>query len=349
MIKILHSADWHLDSPFPGRSPEDTRQLREDLLGIPDTIAQLVRREGCDLVLLAGDVFDGPYTQAGLDAVRTALAQMQVPVFISPGNHDFCSPHSPWLRESWPENVHIFTKSTIESIPVPHLNCRVYGAGFQSMDCPGLLEGFQADCTEKYALGVLHGAPMKRNSPYNPITSHQVQNSALDYLALGHIHQSGSFRAGSTLCAWPGCPMGRGFDELGQKGVLLVTISDTAEANFLPLDFPQFHDLTVDVGDDPAAALNRLLPPVGNSDHYRITFTGESEKLQIAALTAAFAHFPHLQLLDKTQLPIDLWAGAGEDSLEGIYFDLLRQHGKQGELAARISRLILSGQEVDLL
>ena len=340
MMKILHSADWHLDSPQP--------QLRQHLLSIPGKVVELAQREYCDMILLSGDLFDGPYTQESLDAVRRALKQFAKPVFIAPGNHDFCSPASPWLTESWPENVHIFTSASITSVAVPHLNCRVYGAGFQSMDCPGLLEGFQADCAEGYALGVFHGAPLKAKSPYNPITGQQVENSALDYLALGHIHQTGSFRAGSTLCAWPGCPMGRGFDETGEKGVLIVTLAESAQAEFIPLGLPQFHDLTVDVQGNAVAALRNALPPVCTSDSYRVTLTGEAEEINLAALKNLFPHIPHLLMRDATQPPTDLWANAGEDSLEGIYFDLLRRQGKAGELAAKISRRILNGQEVVL-
>lgn len=340
MMKILHSADWHLDTPQP--------DLRKDLLSIPGKIADLARREKCDLLLLSGDLFDGPYSQESLDAVRRALKEFALSVFIAPGNHDFCSPASPWLTETWPENVHIFTSAAITSVTVPGLNCRVYGAGFQSMDCPGLLEGFQADCTEKYALGVFHGAPLKAKSPYNPITQQQVENSALDYLALGHVHQTGSFRAGSTLCAWSGCPMGRGFDETGEKGVLIVTLGETARAEFFPLGFPQFHDLTVDAQGDAAAALRSVLPPVCTADHYRVTLTGEAEEVNTAALKSIYPHLPNLLLQDSTIPPIDLWANAGEDSLEGIYFDLLRRQGKAGQLAAEISRRILNGQEVIL-
>ena len=341
MMKILHSADWHLGSSLP--------ELRHHLLSIPGKIAELALRERCDLMLLSGDLFDGPCNRESLEAVRSALAQVKMPVFIAPGNHDFCGPGSPWLAEVWPENVHIFVGAAITSVALPALSCRVYGSGFQSMDCPPLLAGFHADCAEKYAIGVFHGDPTQLHSPYNPVTAQQVRESGLDYLALGHIHKQGSFRTGSALCAWPGCPMGRGFDETGEKGVLIVTLEDGAQARFVPLGLPQFHDLVLEAGTDPAAMLQNVLPPVYQEDHYRVTFTGESGGIDTAALGATFPHIPHLQLRDRTQPPVDLWAGAGEDTLEGIYFALLRQQGKQGELAAKISRRILNGQEVELL
>lgn len=78
-----------------------------------------------------------------------ALEAMAVPVFLAPGNHDHLCPGSPYLEMAWPGNVHIFTRQELESVSLPELDCRVWGAGFQSMDCPGLLEGFRATGTKR--------------------------------------------------------------------------------------------------------------------------------------------------------------------------------------------------------
>lgn len=352
MMKVLHSADWHLGASL-GRGGEELRQVLSD---IPREIAALVRRHGCDLVLLSGDLFDCPPSREMVNTFKDALTTMEVPVCISPGNHDFVTAASLWQTEVFPDNVHVFTRTVPESVVLPELNCRVYGAGYDSMECPPLLRDFRAEGTERYVVGVFHGDPMIRNSPYSPITADQVRESGLDYLALGHIHKAGSFRAGSTLCAWPGCPMGRGFDECGQKGVLLVTLADQADAKFLPLDGPRFHDLTVSVADgDPAAGLLSVLPPAATGDYFRITLTGECTGPDIPALQRVFSSYPHLELIDKTIPPVDLWATAGEDTLEGIYFQMLRTmlevdpaQADRIRLAAKLSRQILDGQEVFL-
>ena len=356
MIKIIHSADWHLDSPLQGRSPEQAELLRRSLREIPGKLAALCGEEGCDLMLLSGDLFDGSYTAESYEAVRSALETAAVPVFIAPGNHDFSGAESPWLTETWPENVHIFTHPTIESVALPDLNCRVYGAGYTAMDCPGLLEGFRANCEERYAIGIFHGDPTQTASPYCPITNQQVQESGLDYLALGHIHKQDAFRAGKTLCAWPGCPQGRGFDEQGQKGVLIVTIEDQAQTRFVPLEGLRFYDLEITATEDMEAALGTVLPGAGNDDCYRITVTGASAPIDMAALTRRFSQFPNLELRDRTTLPVDLWSAVGEDTLEGLYFKLLQEAmegqdadtQRQIQLAAKISRQILDGQEVVL-
>ena len=65
-MKLLHSADWHLDSPLPGKDPA----LKEALLAIPGKVAQAAKQEGAQLLLLSGDLFDGPATRASLDAIK---------------------------------------------------------------------------------------------------------------------------------------------------------------------------------------------------------------------------------------------------------------------------------------
>ena len=346
-MKILHTADWHLDAPLQGYGPE----LRQALGAVPGQILELCRQENCDLVLLAGDAFDCAYTPHTYQNVYNIFREMGVPVFITPGNHDFCAPQSPWLQEIWPENVHIFKSNQIESLALPELDARVYGAGFTGMDCPALLQNFRADCTEKYAIGIFHGDPTQPNSTYNPITKAQVENSGLDYLALGHIHKADAFRAGSTLCAWPGCPMGRGYDEVGEKGVYIVTLEDTAEAEFYPLATPRFYDLQAE-----PAALGSILPPVRDESYFRVTLVGACEAPDLSALRTEFSQLPNLELRDKTTRPVDIWCSLGEDSFAGLYFGRLKQaldaateeEKEEILLAAQISRALLDGQEVVL-
>lgn len=356
MIKLLHSADWHLDAPLLGHTEEQARLLRRALLDIPERIAELCHREQCDLMLLSGDLFDGPYTKESYLAMYNGLAAAAVPVFIAPGNHDHISPSCPWLRELWPENVHIFTRPVMESISLPALDCRIYGAGFDSVNCPGLLQDFCAEQSERWAIGVLHGDPTQVNSPYCPITNRDIHQSNLNYLALGHIHKGGALQEGNTLCAWPGCPMGRGYDETGEKGVMIVTVDRQTDARFVSLGLPRFYDLSVSVDTAAEASLETHLPPVGNPDFYRITLTGTSEPIDLPALKQRFSRFPNLILRDRTQPPVDVWCRAGEDSLEGLYFKLLQDSldglGEDEQkivlLAAKISRRILDGQEVAL-
>lgn len=352
-LKILHTADWHLDSPFTALSPEQRLSLLKAQRALPEKIAQVCRREGCDLMVLAGDIFDGEASRDTLDRLKAALKECSVPVIITPGNHDFCAPGSPWEDTGWPENVCIFT-GELDCVTLTDLDCRIYGAAYRSMDCPGLLEDFHTEGEERYQIAVLHGDAVTPNSPYCPITAAQVRDSGLDYVALGHVHKMGAFRAGNTLCAWPGCPMGRGWDECGEKGVLIVELSDSASIRALPLDTLRFEDLTVDVGDDAVNALEHILPGAESPHFYRVTLTGTGEA-NIPGLKRRFPHIPNLELRDHTQPPLDLWADVGSDTLEGTFFRFLKegmednpQHAELFRQAAEISRKLLEGREVTL-
>ena len=350
-MKILHSADLHLDTPFTGRSPAEADYLKKQLLAVPRKLAALCKQEQCDLMVLAGDLFDGPATRQSLDGLRHALAEAAVPVFITPGNHDPLGLSSPYMTEDWPANVHIFTQNTPQSVTLPDLDCKIYGAGYRSMDCGSLLEGFRAEGKERFHIGVFHGDPTNAASPCCPITAEQIQESGLDYLALGHIHQGGSLRWGDTLCAWPGCPMGRGYDEPGPKGVLIVTLDSCVEIKQVTLDTPVFHDEETTV-----EALPRLFSAQGNPDFYRITLIGENNGPSIDELYRQYERFPHLQIRDRRITPVDLWSSADSDSLEGTFFRILKEAMEAADpaeketiaLAAKISRQLLDGQEVEL-
>ena len=348
-LKILHSADWHIDAPFTSFPSAQREFLRQEQLKLPGRIAEVCCREKCDFVLLAGDVFDGTPSREAVDSVKRALAECRVPVFITPGNHDFYESGSPWREEQWPDNVHVFSGG-LDSVEVPGVSCRVYGAGYRSMDCGPLLEGFRAEGTEQYQIAVLHGDPMTSQSPYCAIAAGQVRDSKLDYLALGHIHKAGMFRAGQTLCAWPGCPMGRGWDETGEKGIYLVSVGEETDVRFIPLDGPRFYDLEAELSGSMEAGLENLLPAAESRDFFRVTLTGSAEA-DINVLEARYLYLPNLFFRDRTTPEADLWADVDCDTFRGVYFRLLQKQAQEDPravLAAQISRKILEGREVRL-
>lgn len=348
-LKILHSADWHLEAAFSGFRPELRSYLKQMHRTLPERVGAVIAREDCDLVLLAGDLFDSPHPgKETVDAVKAALEDWKIPVCIAPGNHDYCCPGSPWLEEVWPENVHIFTEG-LTSVVFPELDCRVYGAGYRSMDCPALLEGFQPQGQERYHVAVLHADPTASHSPYCPVTEAQLRQSGLDYVALGHIHQSSVFRAGETRCAMAGSPMGRSWEEDGVKGVYVISLDEQASIGQHSLGLPYLWNRYVTVSQDPEADVRRTLPPVPGKDVYRLTLLGQG---QVDAATV-LEKFPqvHLELCDRTEAPYDLWEDVGEDSFRGVFFGMLQQAAEENPnaiLAAEICHRLLRGREVTL-
>ena len=165
---------------------------------------------------------------------------------------------------------------------------------------------------------------------YGPISREDIARSGLDYLALGHIHQtSGLQREGDAFWAYPGCPEGRGFDELGDKGVLYVEAEPgNCRAEFVPLCRRRYQLLSVDVtgAEELAAAVRAALPPDTAEDIYRVLLTGErgAEALDLEGLTRALApRFYGLTLRDRTRVRRAVWDRMEEDTLTGLFLRLM--------------------------
>ncbi len=372
-MKLLHASDFHLDSPLSGLPPEKSALRRGELREIPARLAALAKEEQVDLVLLPGDLFDGArvYPET-VRALARALGDMAVPVFIAPGNHDYYGEKSPYAAAPWPDNVHIFTAPELQAFALPALNCVVHGCAFTAPhreDDP--LAGFTAPEDGKLHLLCVHGEVGLAGS-YAPIDPRFLERSGVLYAALGHVHAAGSGRAGKTLWAYPGCPEGRGFDELGPKGALIVSFDEPAQLVITSPDGPPM--VPIDLGTQPVAAqfvpickrqyrietveaetFTDSLPQGECPDLVRFLLAGESRfPLDLSALIAQAApHFFHVELQDRTTLPADLWARADEDSLTGLFLREMRARLDSAEesekdkllLAARFGLAALEGGE----
>ena len=332
MFQFIHAADFHMDSAFSALTPRQAAARRRESRELPARLAEYVGSHPVDLVLLAGDLFDsdGFYRETA-EALRDGLGQMAPPVFIAPGNHDWCGPGSPYTAMDWPENVHIFRTGAVESVPLPALHAVVHGAAFTAPEQrESLLRGFRAPEDGNVHLMVLHGELDPPQPRYDPIAREEAEASGLHYLALGHIHRRGSRRLGGTLCAWPGCPEGRGFDELGEKGFYHGIVDGGAVTlQFVPFARRRYEILQVDVtGRPPLAAVEEALPEDTRDHLYRLLLTGETGEggVDTAALREALTdRFYALELRDQTRVAEDVWARAGEDSLRGLFLRELHQ------------------------
>ena len=337
MVRILHAADLHLDSPFSGLSPEQAARRRTLQRQLPGTIVDLANERGCQLLLLAGDVFDGarvcPET---VDALVRAFARFRGRVFVAPGNHDYYHDRSPWAMTRWPENVHIFT-GPAEAVDLPE--CRVWGGAFPAPECYGGMP--KAQPCGKPRIGLFHGDP-ETPGPYRYLSAADVETCGLDYLALGHIHKPRlPKKLGNTWYGWPGVTMGRGFDECGVHGVFYTELDGGCKTEFLPIPAPRYEAITVPYGQTPA------LPADSETVLCRLTITGEADEPDFAALRAALEpKFLALDLRDETVPARDLWAACQDGTLRGLALSALKKRFDTGdETAALAARYVLAALE----
>lgn len=332
MLKLIHAADFHLDSAFGALTAKQAAARRRESRDLVFRLANYVNSHGIDLVLLAGDLFDSNsvFRETG-EQFAQALGQMDAKVFISPGNHDWCGPGSPWQTVEWPENVHVFRENRLTEVELPEWNLVIHGAAFTAQEqMEGFLTGFKASEDEKIHIALLHGEIDAAESRYASIRKEEIAASGLDYLAMGHIHKRMEPQVyGKTLCAWPGCIEGRGFDELGEKGFYEGTIEQQqVSLSFVPFARRRYEILEVDVtGKDPRSAIETALPEDTAQHLYRILLTGETGEsgVNAASLQEAFAdRFYALEIRDHTRMAEDIWARSEEDSLRGLFLRELR-------------------------
>ncbi len=338
-LRIIHAADLHLDSPFEALGEKAAlrrREQRQLLYAIADT----ARERQAHMVLLAGDLLDSDcaYSET-FAAITAAFGGLDCPVFIAPGNHDFLSPGSPYMRNPMPGNVHIF-RGAWEAVELPGLGCRVYGAGYTDNICPPLLRGFRAEREDGIInIGLLHGDLGAGEGPYCPISAEDVAGSGLDYLALGHKHAfSGLMCFGDSVCAYPGCPEGRGFDECGEKGILYVEVGPgEVKGEFIPLAQRRYGIIELDITEG--------IPPMPTGheqDIVRIILRGETGYApDTAALHRQWEHgFFSLQLRDRSTLCRELWEGCNQDSLRGLFLRKMRDKYDASSTEAERDRII---------
>ena len=333
MLKFIHASDFHLDSAFGALSAQQAAARRRESRELGFRLANYVRAHAIDFVLLAGDLLDGQraYRETA-EQFSAALAEMAVPVCIAPGNHDCHCAGSVWERAEWPENVHIFRESKLTAVEFPQWNLTVHGAAFTATEqAASQLAGFTAPEDGRVHIGLLHGEVEAAETRYNSLRREEIAASGLAYLALGHIHKRAEPKKyGGTLCAWPGCIEGRGFDELGEKGFFEGTISDSGAVSLQFVSFARhrYEILEVDVtGKQPRAAVEAALPPDTAQDLYRILLTGETGEsgVDVSALTESLAdRFYALEVRDHTRMAEDVWQRAEEDSLRGLFLRELR-------------------------
>lgn len=344
-MRSLHAADFHLDHPFAALPPEKAALRRREGRELLHRLAQLAREEQVDLVLLAGDLFDGREVyRETLTTLKQTLASIPARVLIAPGNHDPFTRQSPYYTTQWPENTIIFDREQITDQVFPDLNCVVHGTAFRGENAVAdLWKGFRAFDDGMIHIGLSHGDLGQSRSPYHPIGMDSVERSGLHYLALGHIHApSGLQKAGKTVWAYPGCPEGHSFDELGERGCLLISIENgEVTGSSRPLAKRHYWEKEVLLTDNASAleAAERVLDTCSPEDCIKLILTGEREtppdprRIEEALSHRVFA----LRCKDHTRPRSGLWDRMGEDTLTGLFLRIMREKVDAGEAQAELA------------
>lgn len=306
-MKLIHCADLHLDSPMESNLPADrARERRGEILATFKKLIQLADENGADAILISGDLFDSKRTAKRTEQYVLELIREHpdLSFFYLAGNHDS---GNRWLETpALPENLHLFgdhwTSYAIDD---------VYITGSEAPD-PELLN-LPAD---KVNILLLHGQAAKGNgNAADVIPFGKYKNKNIDYLALGHLHayQVASLDTRGIAC-YSGCLEGRGFDECGQKGYVLIEIKNGHLTQALiPFAKRTLHEVHCDLTDCPSQLeiekrMLRSVEAIQRQDLVKVVLEG-SISAELLIETSALGRlleerFYFAKVVDKTTLQI---------------------------------------------
>jgi exonuclease SbcD len=234
-MRFIHAADLHIDSPMRGLSAYEGAPV-DELRGASRkafrNLAQTALDEEVDLVVLAGDVFDGdwPDYNTGLFFIKTLteLTRAGIKVVVLAGNHDAESKLTRHL--SLPDGAFKFAHDACETIQpeVLGLDIAVHGQSYATRDVvANLATGYRPAVPGVLNIGVLHTALNGRpeHDSYAPCTVDDLRAKGYDYWALGHVHER-EIVADDPWIVFPGNLQGRHARELGPKGFTMVTTEE---------------------------------------------------------------------------------------------------------------------------
>ncbi|GAB6169281.1 hypothetical protein JCM1393_17410 [Clostridium carnis] len=370
-VKILQCGDMHFDTPFKDLNKELSYFSKEELLEVFGKVIDLCKENSVDILLLTGDIFDNiTVNKKTLIFIKNQIERIiNIKVFISPGNHDPYNENSFYKLVEWPRNVYIFKKE-VEKVIIDDLKVVVWGAAFNTSHIKESLLKKIERIEDYINIGVIHGdiTSSEGGNDYNPITLKDIRDSNLDYIAIGHRHgYSGILREGNTCYAYAGCPQGRGFDELGDKGVIIGDISNgVVDLKFIRTSKRNYYVNNVDISGAMSyeEVKNKIISSIEKKDRqlnfYKIILNGYLEShIQLkeeVILEKIKEEFYFVKVIDKTEVKIDLDEMAKGYSIKGIFaskilkeLELANEEEKEVlNLALKLGVQCLSEEEVNL-
>ncbi len=255
--------------------PSDlARERKSEILSTFARMVRLAAEDGISAILISGDLFDSDHiTRRTQQYVIDLIASHpDLRFFYLAGNHD--------------------RGALLKQMQDPPSNLCTFDDGWRSYDLGEVcITGSERPNAETLSLDanklnivMLHGQERSGKGAYREDTIRfgHLKKKHIDYVALGHLHEYRTAQIDDRCTAcYCGCLEGRGFDECGQKGyVLLETESGHIRHRFIPFAKRQLHTVPCDITDcrSPLELETRLLKAtqgIPATDLVKAVLTGE--------------------------------------------------------------------------
>lgn len=325
-MKIIHTSDLHLESPLTSRLPSDKAVIRAREL--EESFAALCRKSeelGAEAMIIAGDMFDTERISArGIDTVLTIIRRHpDIKFLYLPGNHEGDAISR--ATSALPENLSLFSKDWTYFYLG---DIRIAGRSETARNMMDTIEP-----SEYKTIAVLHGELRDRSDSGGVIGAGELDGRGVDYYALGHYHSYTVRKVGrSSVAVYCGTPEGRGFDEAGECGFVLIDTDGTATTHkFIPSARRRQLIFDIDISSalsnsDIEALISEATADAGRENLLRIVLRGKRDpmlKINTNIIEARFSSkFFYFEIKDKSTLRLDENSLIFDKSLKGEFFRL---------------------------
>ena len=236
-MKFIHTADWQLGMTRHFLSGEAQPRFSGARLDAVRRIGELAVEEGCEFVVVCGDVFESSQIdrQVLVRTLDVMASTPQVTFYLLPGNHDPLDAASVYLsgrfREHKPKNVVVLENS--QPVPVADGIELVAAPWTSKRPLCDLVDQACAlrEPTEALRIVAGHGALDTRSPDAdNPALialarlEERIEAGEVHYVALGDRHSTTN--EGTSGRVWySGAPEPTGYDEIDPGNVLVVELN----------------------------------------------------------------------------------------------------------------------------
>ncbi len=359
-MKIIHCSDLHLDSKMETHlDKEKARERKNEILITFEKMVEYAKQNNVEIIIIAGDMFDKKTISAkAKKIVKNAIySSPEIQFIYLRGNHD----ESGFIGEDeeMPQNLRFFNNR--EWTTYNYGNVAITGIEFGGKDN---YEIYNSLILEKNATNivVMHGQETETNvkDKAEVINLKQLKNKNIDYLALGHIHKYKQDKLDNRgIYCYSGCLEGRGFDETGEKGFVLLEIEgNKIQTTFVPFAKRTLYEVNVDISgleetNEIEEKIKNQTKDISKESLVKIVLTGEVElgkERDIAYLTKKFEeYFYFVKIYDKAKIKIDYMKYQHDASLKGEFIRLVLEQDLTDEEKNKIISTgikALSGEEV---
>lgn len=353
MLKIIHCADVHLGSKMEAKLPKiKAEERRAEVRATFHRMVEYAKQNGVRAILIAGDAFDSDRPLKRDKELFYAVVKKhpEIDFLYLRGNHDGA--------ESYVEDLENLKTFSTEWTAYEYGDVTVCGLELCRSNATSLYSTLKLDKNRKNIV-TLHGQ-IAATTGADKIHLGKLAGKNIDYLALGHIH---SYEQ-KTLddrgrYAYSGCLEGRGFDEIGEKGFVLLEIEESITARFVPFATRTIQEHFVDIScaEDAYTAYCEVKKQARfcAENLYRVNLTGEisfdDDGLgeEVERLLSSDCYF--VSVKDKTLRKIDEKKFEGDVSLRGEFVRFVLANEKWSDERKRqvisLGLKTLEGREVE--